>query len=85
MNDVARPDIVACSDRSASRWSRGREPDLVVLPLLLLGLAAAWLVVADPLRAFNNGAPPVEKLTFERTILDAMASTSWFAPAAPSR
>ena len=38
--------------------------------MFLLGLAAAWLVVADPLRAFNNGAPPVEKLTFERRILD---------------
>ncbi|HEX2510887.1 MAG TPA: metal transporter [Microvirga sp.] len=43
----------------------------IVLPLLVLGLAAAWLVVGDPLRAFNNGAPPVEKLTFERQILDS--------------
>jgi zinc transporter ZupT len=42
----------------------------MILPLFLLGLAAAWLVVADPLRAFNNGAPPVERLTFERRVLD---------------
>ncbi|QRM35337.1 metal transporter (plasmid) [Microvirga sp. VF16] len=42
----------------------------VALPLFLLGMAAAWLVVSDPLRAFNNGAPPVERLTFERRILD---------------
>ena len=42
----------------------------VALPLFLLGLAASWLVVSDPLRAFNNGAPPVERLTFERRILD---------------
>jgi zinc transporter, ZIP family len=41
-----------------------------VLPLFLLGLAAAWLFVGDPLRVFNTGAPPVEKLTFERRILD---------------
>ena len=27
-------------------------------------------MVADPLRAFNNGAPPVEELTFERRVLD---------------
>ena len=26
---------------------------------------------SDPLGGFNNGAPPVENLTFERTILDA--------------
>ena len=41
----------------------------VVLPLALFGLAIWWLVAADPLRSFNNGAPPVENLTFERTIL----------------
>ncbi len=41
------------------------------LPLLALVLAAFWLVASDWLRAFNVGAPPVEKLTFERTVLDA--------------
>lgn len=43
----------------------------IVLPLAVLGLAIWWLVAADPLRSFNNGAPPVENLTFERTILSA--------------
>jgi zinc transporter ZupT len=42
----------------------------VVLPLFLFGLAAAWLLIGDPLRVFDSGAPPVEKLTFERRILD---------------
>jgi ZIP family zinc transporter len=42
----------------------------LAFPLLLLGLAAAWLYLADPLRSLNNGAPPVENITFERTILD---------------
>lgn len=42
----------------------------VVLPLFLLGLAAAWLIVADPMKAFDTGAPPTEKLTFERRVLD---------------
>lgn len=41
-----------------------------VLPLLALVMAAAWLVASDWLKAFNTGAPPVEKLTFERQILD---------------
>lgn len=41
----------------------------VVAPLFVLGLAIAWLVSTNPLGSFSNGAPPVEKLTFERTIL----------------
>ncbi|MFG1316143.1 ZIP family metal transporter [Xanthobacter autotrophicus] len=49
------------ADRTRLLW--------VLLPLLAFGLAALWLVSTDPLRSFNNGAPPVEKLTFERTIL----------------
>ena len=40
------------------------------LPLLALLLAAGWLMTSDWLRAFDTGAPPVEKLTFERTVLD---------------
>ena len=42
----------------------------LALPIALLALAGAWLLLADPLRVFSNGAPPVEKLTFERTLLD---------------
>ena len=42
----------------------------VVLPVLALVLATVWLVGSDWLKAFDAGAPPVEKLTFERTILD---------------
>ena len=43
----------------------------IVLPLAALAIAVGWLVTADPLRGFNNGAPPVENLSFERTILNA--------------
>lgn len=42
----------------------------IVLPLFLFGLAAAWLFMGDPLRVFDSGAPPIEKLTFERRVLD---------------
>lgn len=43
----------------------------IALPLAVLGLAIAWLISSDPLSSFRNGAPPVENLTFERTILGA--------------
>ena len=39
-----------------------------VLPLFLFGVAAAWLFMGDPLRVFDNGAPPIKKLTFERRV-----------------
>jgi zinc transporter ZupT len=38
--------------------------------LLALILASVWLVTSDWLKAFDTGAPPVEKLGFERTVLD---------------
>jgi zinc transporter ZupT len=41
----------------------------LVIPVIALGLAVWWLFWANPLAGFNNGAPPVEELTFERVIL----------------
>ena len=41
-----------------------------VIPFLVLAAAIAWLYGTNPLRSFENGAPPVENLTYERTILD---------------
>ncbi len=40
------------------------------VPLLALIGAMVWLVGSTWLKAFDTGAPPVEKITFERTILD---------------
>ena len=40
------------------------------VPLLALILASVWLVTSDWLKAFDTGAPPVEKVAFERTVLD---------------
>ncbi|MBA3516777.1 MAG: metal transporter, partial [Rhizobiales bacterium] len=66
MSDATRTDSLPVASAPAGHsnllW--------VALPLLLLSLAAAWLYLADPLRSFSSGAPPVENLTFERTILD---------------
>ncbi|MCB1133532.1 MAG: metal transporter, partial [Verrucomicrobiae bacterium] len=41
----------------------------LLLPFAVLALAVTWLVAANPLSRFDNGAPPVENLTFERTVL----------------
>lgn len=43
----------------------------LLLPVGLLLVAVAWIAAADPLRSFNNGAPPVESLTYERVILNS--------------
>ena len=61
MSDVAETKSPARS-RLALAW--------LALPLLALVLAIAWVITTDPLQGFKNGAPPVENLTFERTILD---------------
>ncbi|MBN8937895.1 MAG: metal transporter [Rhizobiales bacterium] len=69
MSDVVQS-APAASPAAASAKSRGRSYLLwIALPLAVLGVAMAWLVSTDPLKSFNIGAPPVEKLTFERTIL----------------
>lgn len=58
-----------------SDQSQPARPTALRLLLVLLPLAAIlgsfiWIAALDPLRSFNNGAPPVEALTVERTILD---------------
>lgn len=62
MSEIPTPAGIA--PRNWTRWS------WFGLPLLALALALAWIVVADPMRALNIGAPPVEALTFERAVLD---------------
>ncbi|CAN7702970.1 metal transporter [Phyllobacterium sp. LjRoot231] len=42
----------------------------LLVPIIVLALAFIWLLQANFLQSFNNGAPPVENLTVERTILD---------------
>ena len=64
MNEAGK--IPAADHASTSGWLRAAW---VALPLAILGLAIAWLIQTDPLSGFRNGAPPVENLTFERTIL----------------
>jgi zinc transporter, ZIP family len=47
-----------------------RNIALVFVPLLLLLVSFVGIASLDPLRGFNNGAPAVEALTVERTVLD---------------
>ncbi|RWM73324.1 MULTISPECIES: metal transporter [Mesorhizobium] len=70
MNEVSH---VAAADPTAPVGSGKSRAALLwlILPLAALGLAITWLLVSDPLRNFGNGAPPVESLTFERTILSS--------------
>jgi ZIP family zinc transporter len=70
MNDSNPAATIARVEASVPAAQQHLHLIWVVLPLFLLGLAATWLFVADPLRVFNTGAPPIEKLTFERRILD---------------
>ncbi|MFC0809020.1 ZIP family metal transporter [Ensifer sp. P24N7] len=42
----------------------------LALPLFVLVAAVLWLFQSNVLSGFNNGAPPVENLTVERTVLD---------------
>lgn len=62
MTEMTAP--AGTAPRNWARWG------WLALPLLALAAALAWIVTTDPMRGFNAGAPPVEALTFERTILD---------------
>ncbi len=42
----------------------------LLMPLALLIAAIGWIVLTDPFQSFRNDAPPVEGVTFERTILN---------------
>ena len=41
---------------SAPKWQRIAW---LLLPIGLLVAALAWIAASDPLKSFNNGAPPV--------------------------
>ena len=42
----------------------------IMLPLIVLALASAWMITSDPLRLFVSSAPPIENLTIEQHYLD---------------
>src|ERR1700754_2901417 len=70
MNENIRTPVAPAGIAPQPTTSRALNVLWFAIPLLALILAAAWLVTSDWLKAFDTGAPPVEKLTFERTVLD---------------
>ena len=70
MNDASLSPAILRDEGDRAAVARPAHMIWVALPLFLFGLAAAWLVSSDPLRLFDSGAPPIEKLTFERRVLD---------------
>jgi ZIP family zinc transporter len=71
MNEIVRPDSVISERASDARPRRALANVLwFILPLLALGAAAVWLITSGWLKVFDTGAPPVEKITFERIVLD---------------
>lgn len=61
-------DVAITAERKPAGWVRLAW---VLLPLVVLAVALAWVFVTDPLRGLDSGAPPVEALTIERTVLDS--------------
>ncbi len=59
------------TDQSTATRSPLARLAMVLVPLALMLVSFVWIAALDPLRSFNNGAPPVEALTVERTVLDA--------------
>lgn len=71
MNKIVRPGPVASEQGGGTPPPRTVTHLLwFIMPLLALGAAAAWLITSDWLKAFDTGVPPVEKITFERVVLD---------------
>src|SRR5262245_42420925 len=69
MNEMAP---VPASTREPPRKpspARYSGPLWLALPVLLLAVASAWLLSSGLFRTLERGAPPVERLTFERTVL----------------
>jgi hypothetical protein len=76
MNEMAHPETLASKPavHAKEKWiGHSRRESLLWLlaPLIALVVAGVALYLWDPLKAFDTGAPPIEKLTFERVILDS--------------
>ena len=62
MNEA--PHIAVAAPLPPARTQRRLAWFWLALPFVAILLAVAWLVATDPLKSFQNGAPPVENLTF---------------------
>ncbi len=53
-----------------SEHNQGKLLLYLMVPLIILALASAWMITSDPLRLFVSSAPPIENLTIEQHYLD---------------
>jgi zinc transporter ZupT len=70
VSEVTRPAPDASRSKGGATADWLTRALALVLPLLLLAISAIVLFNSDVFRLLERGAPPVEKLTFERTVLD---------------
>jgi zinc transporter ZupT len=72
MNEIVRPKSVVSEQLEGRAEGRRTLAHTLwfVVPLLALAAAAVWLISSSWLKVFDTGAPPVEKITFERVALD---------------
>src|SRR5574341_2288160 len=71
MNDMVRSHSAVGALASDAKPPRNLASMLwFAVPVLALVAAAVLLVAGNWLKAFDTGAPPVEKVTFERMVLD---------------
>ncbi|MBX3579566.1 MAG: metal transporter [Rhizobiaceae bacterium] len=63
MSETTAPDTSSAHRPAALLWA--------ALPLIAFAAAIWWLYAANPLSSFYGVAPPVEGITFERTVLDS--------------
>lgn len=70
MNEITPAPTLVPEPAKRFSPSRYSGPLWLALPVLLLAITSAWLLSSDLFRSLERGAPPVERLTFERTVLD---------------
>jgi ZIP family zinc transporter len=70
MNEMTRPAPDISKSKAGTKADWFARTLSLVLPLLLLAISVAVLFTSDIFRILERRAPPVEKLTFERTVLD---------------
>jgi len=69
-NEMTPSAASVSGERRRPRPFRYTDPLWLALPVLLLAVASAFLMSSNLVGSLQRGTPPVEKLTFERTVLD---------------
>lgn len=70
MNERSREGIQSTAARALQPQGAAARLAWYLLPVIALLAAAGWVVTSGFFAAFDTGAPPVEKVAFERMVLD---------------